>query len=387
MNARRLIAPINEFLDSETSGGLVLMAAAALAMIIANSPLLGAYEDALHAKLLGISVLHWINDALMAIFFLLVGLEIKREFLFGELSSWSQRILPALAAAGGMAVPALVYVALNSGPDGELAGWAVPSATDIAFALGIMALLGPRVPASLKIFLMALAIIDDLGAVVIIAAFYNHEIHLWALAASAGVTIALIALNLLGVNRLLPYLLLGAALWFFMHESGVHATIAGVVLALTIPADGGEHSPLMTLEHALAKPVAFLIVPLFGFANAGIPLAGMTLDALLHPITIGIAAGLFVGKQVGVFVATWAATALKLAERPEGANWAQIYGVSLLCGVGFTMSLFIGFLAFPEEPAMTQAVKLGVLAGSVASGVLGAALLAMSGPRAAPAGA
>ncbi|MCB1381458.1 MAG: Na+/H+ antiporter NhaA [Notoacmeibacter sp.] len=387
MNARRLIAPINEFLDSETSGGLVLMAAAALAMIIANSPLLGAYEDALHAKLLGISVLHWINDALMAIFFLLVGLEIKREFLFGELSSWSQRILPALAAAGGMAVPALVYVALNSGPDGELAGWAVPSATDIAFALGIMALLGPRVPASLKIFLMALAIIDDLGAVVIIAAFYTHEIHLWALAASAGVTIALIALNLLGVNRLLPYLLLGAALWFFMHESGVHATIAGVVLALTIPADGGEHSPLMTLEHALAKPVAFLIVPLFGFANAGIPLAGMTLDALLHPITIGIAAGLFVGKQVGVFVATWAATALKLAERPEGANWAQIYGVSLLCGVGFTMSLFIGFLAFPEEPAMTQAVKLGVLAGSVASGVLGAALLAMSGPRAAPAGA
>ncbi|MFZ2101341.1 MAG: Na+/H+ antiporter NhaA [Oricola sp.] len=384
MVARKLIAPINEFLESETSGGLVLMASAVVAMIVANSPLVEAYEGTLDTKILGLSVLHWINDALMAVFFLLVGLEIKREFLSGELSSWSQRILPAIAAAGGMAVPAIVYIALNTGAEGKLIGWAVPSATDIAFALGIMALLGPRVPASLKIFLMALAIIDDLGAVVIIAVFYTNDIHLWALAASAGVTAALVALNLLGVKRLLPYLVLGVALWVFMHESGVHATIAGVILALTIPSTGGSHSPLMKVEHVLARPVAFLIVPIFGFANAGIPFSGMSLESVFHPVTLGIAAGLFVGKQVGVFAATALIVWLKFAVKPYGATWAQIYGVSLLCGVGFTMSLFIGHLAFPTEPQLMLEVKLGVMIGSIASGVIGAMLLSVVGPKPAP---
>ncbi len=317
----------------------------------------------------------------MAVFFLLVGLEIKREFLFGELRSWPRRVLPAVAAVGGMAVPALIYVAINSGPGGSMAGWAVPSATDIAFALGVLTLLGPRVPPSLKIFLTALAILDDLGAVLIIAAFYTNELHLWALAASAAIVIALVALNISGVRRLLPYLVLGAALWVFMHESGIHATLAGVVLALTIPAGTEDNTPLLRLEHALVKPVSFAIVPAFGFANAGIPLAGMSPAALLEPVTLGIAAGLFAGKQIGVFLATWAAVALGLAARPQGANWLQVYGVSLLCGVGFTMSLFIGFLAFPEEPGMTQAVKLGVLGGSLASGLAGAALLMVPSHR------
>lgn len=378
MIARRLIAPINEFMQSESAGGLVLMGAAVLAMIIANSPWLETYESTLHIYVLGLSVLHWINDGLMAIFFLLAGLEIKREFLSGELSSWPQRILPAFAAAGGMAVPALVYVALNMGPDGQLAGWAAPSATDIAFALGIMALLGSRVPSTLKIFLMALAIIDDLGAVIIIAVFYTSDIQLWALMASAVVTLTLIGLNYIKVRRIWPYLVLGALLWFFMHESGVHATIAGVILALTIPASGGEHAPLMRLEHKLAYPVAFLIVPLFGFANAGIPLSGMSPEALLHPVTLGVAAGLFFGKQIGVLLATWIAVTLKMAKKPAGASWSQIYGVSLLTGIGFTMSLFIGFLAFPGNEEMIQSVKLGVLGGSIASGVFGALLLILA---------
>ncbi len=383
----RIKRPINEFLVSESAGGIVLMAVAALAMAIANSPAYGDYDAVLHTKVAGISILHWINDGLMAVFFLLVGLEIKREILSGELSTWPRRVLPAFAAVGGMVVPALVYVTLNRGPDGSLAGWAVPSATDIAFALGILTLLGPRVPSSLKLFLMALAILDDLGAVLIIAAFYTHEIHQWALAASAAVTGGLIALNLWGVKRLLPYILLGVLLWIFMHESGVHATIAGVILALTVPAGERGSSPLHRLEHALVRPVAFFVVPVFGFANAGIPLAGLDLAALLQPITAGIAAGLFFGKQIGVFFATWLAVVLKLAPRPDGANWTQIYGVSLLCGVGFTMSLFIGFLAFPEDPAMTQSVKLGVLAGSLSSGLLGAALLMLAGRKATPASA
>ena len=379
----RLSTSIKEFLDSEASGGIVLMFAAALALIIANSPWAAAYFDALHAYVGGLTVLHWINDALMALFFLLVGLEIKREFLGGELATWKQRALPAFAALGGMAVPALFYVALNASTPETLPGWAIPSATDIAFALGILALLGKRVPVSLKIFLAALAIIDDLGAVIIIALFYTAQIHLWALGGVAAVTASLISLNLAGVKRLALYLPLGAALWFFMHESGVHATLAGVVLALTVPTDQSGHSPLHRLEHGLHKWVAFAIVPLFGFANAGVSLAGISLPQITHPVTLGIAAGLFLGKQIGVFAATKLAVMSGITEPPREASWGQVYGVSILCGVGFTMSLFIGLLAFPEDEAMADAVKIGVLMGSVASGLAGAGVLMLAGRKSA----
>jgi Na+:H+ antiporter, NhaA family len=263
----------------------------------------------------------------------------------------------------------------------RLRGWAIPSATDIAFALGILALLGNRIPVSLKIFLAALAIIDDLGAVIIIALFYTAQIHLWALGGVAAVTAALIGLNIMGVKRLAFYLPLGVALWFFMHESGVHATLSGVVLALTIPTDQSEHSPLHQLEHALQKWVAFAIVPLFGFANAGVSLAGASLPQLTHPVTLGIAAGLFLGKQIGVFAATKLAVLSGITEPPRGASWAQVYGVSILCGVGFTMSLFIGLLAFPEDEVMASAVKIGVLMGSVASGLAGAVVLVWAGRK------
>jgi len=378
MIKRLVIDPINEFLASESAGGILLMVSAALALVIANSPLAGGYGEILHAKFAGLSVLHWINDALMAVFFLLVGLEIKREFLAGELSTWPKRMLPAVAAVGGMAVPAAIYLFVNRNSPETMAGWAIPSATDIAFALGILTLLGNRVPMGLKVFLAALAILDDLGAVVVIAAFYTHGIALWALAAAAGVIAALVALNLAGVKQIWPYLVLGVALWFFMHESGVHATIAGVILALTIPEKIGDESPLESLEHHLQRPVAFFIVPIFGFANAGVAIG--SLSALAHPVTLGIAAGLFLGKQIGVFGATALALGLNLGERPNGASWMQIYGVSLLTGVGFTMSLFIGLLAFPGEDATTDMVKLGVLSGSLLSALAGAIILILAAP-------
>lgn len=378
---RKYLSPLAEFLESESAGGIILMIAAALALIVANSPFAPAYASILEAELFGLSVLHWINDGLMAVFFLLVGLEIKREFLGGELSTWPQRALPAIAALGGMAVPALIYVWLNAGPEGALSGWAIPAATDIAFALGILSLLGPRVPASLKIFLAALAILDDLGAIIIIALFYTAEIHLWALAGAGAAVAVLAALNFSGVRQLAFYLPVGAVLWCFMHESGVHATLAGVILALSVPAGEGEHTPLLRLEHALAKPVAFLIVPVFGFANAGIALGGIGLAELMQPVTLGIAAGLFLGKQAGVFGATRLAAALGFVSQPQGASWLQIYGVSVLCGVGFTMSLFIGLLAFPGEGAMEQAVKLGVMAGSLVSALLGALVLIAAGRK------
>ena len=375
----RLSTSIKEFLDSEAAGGIILMVSAALALVIANSPFAQTYFDTLHLYIGGLSVLHWINDALMAVFFLLVGLEIKREFVGGELATWPQRALPAFAALGGMVIPALFYVVLNLSTPETLRGWAIPSATDIAFALGILALLGKRVPTSLKIFLAALAIIDDLGAVIIIAIFYTAEIHLWALGGVAVVTAALIGLNLMGVKRLALYLPLGVVLWYFMHESGVHATLSGVVLALTIPTDQSGHSPLHRLEHGLHTWVAFAIVPLFGFANAGVSLAGINIEQLAHPVTLGIAAGLFLGKQIGVFAATKLAVMSGITQAPRDASWLQVYGVSILCGVGFTMSLFIGLLAFPGQEAMANAVKIGVLMGSVASGLVGAGVLMLAG--------
>jgi Na+:H+ antiporter, NhaA family len=360
------------------------MAAAAAALGLANSPLGPVYFGVLGAYVAGLSVLHWINDALMALFFLLVGLEIKREFVDGQLSTWPRRILPGVAAAGGMAVPALIYVGLNLGVPGTMRGWAIPTATDIAFALGVLALLGPRVPVSLKVFLTALAIIDDLGAVAIIAAFYTADLSLGWLILS-GVTLAILAaLNRAGAERLSIYLGLGAALWFLVLKSGVHATLAGVALAVAIPVrrspgrPDDPASPLHILEHALQPWVAFLIVPVFGFANAGVDLSGMTWAAFLSPVPLGIAAGLFIGKQIGVFATTWLAVRLDWADCPEHASFVQVYGVSLLCGIGFTMSLFIGLLAFPSSPELQDAVKIGVLSGSILSALAGAIVLRLA---------
>jgi NhaA family Na+:H+ antiporter len=380
MTTRRA-SPLREFLASEAAGGVVLMAAAALALVVANSGLSAGYFALLAAYVGPLSVLHWVNDALMAVFFLLVGLEIKREFVSGQLATWPQRILPGAAAAGGMAAPALIYVALNLSAPENLRGWAIPSATDIAFALGVLALLGRRVPASLKVFLVALAIIDDLGAVAIIAAFYTAALSgLW-LGAAAVTLAALVGLNLGGVKRLSPYLVLGAVLWVVVLKSGVHATLAGVALALTIPIGKGAESPLHRLEHGLHGWVAFGVVPVFGFANAGVSFAGMSLASLLAPVPLGIALGLFAGKQIGVFGVAWALIKLRLAVKPDGATLVQLYGVALICGIGFTMSLFIGLLAFPSSQALQDAVKLGVLGGSLISALAGAAVLVVAAKK------
>jgi Na+:H+ antiporter, NhaA family len=387
----RPLSVLRNFLDNEAAGGLALMAAAALALVVANSPLAPAYFGALHAHVGPLSVSHWINDGLMAVFFLLVGLEIKRELLDGQLSTWPRRALPGIAAAGGMAVPALIYAAFNWNDPETLRGWAIPSATDIAFALGVLSLLGPRVPTSLKVFLAALAILDDLGAVVIIAVFYAGNLSFPDLGLAAAVLAALAALNRLGVLRLLPYLLLGAALWFFVLRSGVHATIAGVALALAIPLrpapgrpDDVAGSPLHRLEHALNRWVAFGVVPVFGFANAGVSFAGVSADALLAPLTLGVSLGLLVGKLVGVFGAAALTIRAGLADVPMGASWAQLAGVALLCGIGFTMSLFIGLLAFADDPALQDEVKIGILLGSGTAGLLGWAVLRVA-PRDVPA--
>jgi NhaA family Na+:H+ antiporter len=380
---------LRELLDSGAAGGLLLMAAAMLALLVANSPLADGYFAALHAPIAGLDVLHWINDGLMAIFFLFVGLEIKREFLDGQLASWSNRALPCLAAAGGVLVPGLVYSAVNGGSPETLRGWAIPTATDIAFALGVLSLLGSRVPTSLKVFLATLAIVDDLAAVLIIAVFYTAQIDLAFVAGAVLCTALLIGLNRLRVARLAPYLVLGMALWWLVLRSGVHATVAGVVLAMTIPlraskaAPDDMTSPLHRLEHALSGWVAFLVVPIFGFANAGVAFGGLPLSILAEPVTVGVAAGLFFGKQIGVFTAAWLAIRLRVACLPVGTSWAQLYGVSLLCGIGFTMSLFIGLLAF-RDPALQGEVKIGVLAGSLASALAGAALLSRTKKRSNP---
>ena len=316
-------------------------------------------------------------------FFLFVGLEIKREFLDGQLSTWANRALPCLAAAGGVIAPALIYAALTAGHGAAGRGWAIPTATDIAFALGVLSLLGSRVPTSLKVFLATLAIVDDLAAVLVIAVFYTARIDMLAVGGAGLATLLLIALNRLKVARLSPYLILGAVLWWLVLKSGVHATIAGVVLALTVPlrrsraAPDDMTSPLHRLEHALAPYVGFLIVPVFGFANAGVSFAGMSPGVLLEPITLGVAVGLFIGKQAGVFAAAAVAIRLRLASLPLAASWPQLYGVALLCGIGFTMSLFIGLLAFPD-PGVQDEVKVGVLVGSLVSALCGATLLSLA---------
>lgn len=388
----RPVSFLQAFLRSEALGGYVLMLAAVVALIVANSPLAPGYFEILGAKLgfqagpvlLKESVLHWINDGLMAVFFLLVGLEIKREVLDGQLRGAARIVLPGIAALGGMAMPALIYVLLNLGSPDTLRGWAIPAATDIAFALGILALLGSRVPTSLKVFLTALAILDDLGAIVIIALFYTSELNLFALGMAGALLACLFCLNRAGVLRLAPYLLIGAVLWYFVLKSGVHATLAGVALALTIPlrprnqGRAGKHSPLHALEHALHKPVALLIVPLFGFANAGVSFAGMGLSSLAQPVPLGVALGLFLGKQLGVFGFAWLAIRTGVASLPRHASFTQLYGVALLCGIGFTMSLFIGALAF-SDPAAVDATKIGVLTGSLASAVAGFLLLRTGG--------
>ena len=381
--ARAYVSALREFLRGQATAGLILMGAALVALILANGPLARAYDETLHVYLGPLSLLHWINDGLMAVFFLLVGLEIKREFLDGQLSSPRRRILPAIAALGGMAMPAVVYLLFNSGEAGAPRGWAVPTATDIAFALGVLALLGSRVPVSLRIFLTALAIMDDLGAVLIIAVFYSGELALgWG--ASALAVLALIwTLNRCKIAQLWPYLMLGAPLWAFTLLSGVHATIAGVLLALAIPLRVSKakpddpHSPLHRLEHRLQFWVAYLVVPVFGLANAGVRLTDLGLSALLAPVALGTAVGLFVGKQVGVFTATWLALRFRIADLPEDASLLQVYGVSLLCGIGFTMSLFIGLLAF-DDPLLQAEVKLGVLAGSLTAAVCGSLVLTLA---------
>ena len=385
---RRPLSILRHFLDGEASGGIVLMGAAALALVVANSPLLATYEAALHAYLGPLSVEHWINDALMALFFLLVGLEIKREMLDGQLATWSRRILPGIAAAGGMLVPALIYAALNIHNPETIKGWAIPTATDIAFALGVISLLGDRVPASLKIFLAALAIIDDLGAVLIIALFYSSGLSLPDLAGALAVLLVLFVLNRRGVLALWPYLALGAVLWVLVYRSGIHATLAGVVLALTIPLrmkagalDSVEDSPLHRLEHRLGKIVPFVVVPIFGFANAGVSLWGLGPAQLVDPLTLGIAGGLVLGKLIGVCGSATLTIRLGFADLPSGANWIQLFGVALLCGIGFTMSLFIGLLAFAGQPVLQEELKLGILCGSALAGVLGTVVLLIANRR------
>jgi len=362
------------------------MAAAALAMIVANSPLADSYFHVLHVKIGPMSVLHWINDGLMMLFFLLVGLEIKREFVDGHLASWSDRALPAIAAAGGMAVPALVYLVFAGSTPGLARGWAIPAATDIAFAIGVMALLGSRVPTSLKLFLTTVAIVDDMGAVAIIALAYTNEIRGLALLSAALVMGGMFILNRVGVKQLWPYLILAFLLWLAVLLSGVHATIAGVLAAALIPiratpgAPDAADSPLHRLEHGLHPYVAYGIIPLFGFANAGVAFAGLGMGDLIAPLPLGVAAGLFLGKQAGVFAALWLCVRSGLAGKPSGANWTQIYGVCVLCGIGFTMSLFIGGLAFPD-PILMDEVKIGVLGGSLLSALAGYALLLSAGKR------
>jgi len=382
---QNLSKPFKWFFKLEASSGLLLLFSAIIALIISNSELSSLYFNTLEKYLfiginnfgLKLTVIHWINDVLMAIFFFFVTLEIKREFLQGELSNKKQAILPIIAAVGGMLVPALLYVFINYGNSETLNGWAIPSATDIAFSLGVLSLLGSRVPLSLKVFLTALAIIDDLGAIIIIALFYSGDLSIKYLSLMLLAFIILLILNRFNVKKILPYLIVGLFLWEFTHQSGIHATIAGVLLACTIPhrKKDKDFSLLIKLEHAISPYVAFGIMPLFAFANAGVSLDGLTFGSLLNKVPLGIVLGLFVGKQLGVFVFSYISIKLKIAQMPNNSNWLNFYGVGILTGIGFTMSLFVGNLAFIENIQYMNGVKIGVLSGSLLSTVFGYLLL------------
>lgn len=374
---------IRDFFKMESAGGILLVIAATIAMFIANSSMGEGYQAILHTYVFGMSISHWINDGLMAVFFLLIGLEVKRELLEGALKSRETAIFPAIAAVGGMLAPALIYVMFNFNDPAAIQGWAIPAATDIAFALGIMALLGKRVPVSLKVFLLALAIIDDLGVVVIIALFYSSDLSTIALTVGFIMTGVLFMLNAKHVTKLSVYLIAGLILWIAVLKSGVHATLAGVVIGFAIPLKGnkGEHSPLKHLEHALHPYVAFGILPLFAFANAGISLQGVSIDGLTSMLPLGVALGLFLGKPLGIFSFSWAAVKLGVAQLPEGINFKHIFAVSVLCGIGFTMSIFISSLAFGQANAAYDTyARLGILMGSTTAALLGYALLRLSLP-------
>jgi NhaA family Na+:H+ antiporter len=379
-SSHRTQTTFQRFVESEAAGGLVLMASAALGLVGANSPLAETYADLLHARVAGLDALHWINDGLMALFFLLVGLEIKREMAEGQLDTWPRRALPLIAALGGMLVPALIFMAVNASHPENWRGWAVPTATDIAFALGVLSLLGARVPSSLKVFLTSLAIVDDLGAILIIATFYASGLSFTALGIAAVTTAALYGLNAYGVTRLLPYLLLGVLLWGAMLSSGIHPTLAGVVLAMMIPINNtgdDRHSLLHVMERALSPWVAFVVLPIFGFANAGVAL-GASAASLLSPLSLGIVGGLLIGKQAGIAASVFLAKSARVAALPAGASWGQAYGVAMLCGIGFTMSLFIGLLAFSDVERQAV-IKLAVLVGSLLSALAGALVLLTAG--------
>lgn len=382
---------LREFFKLEAAGGILLGIAAIFALVMENSPLNFIYEMILSTPVavqigafaIDKPLLLWINDGLMAIFFLLIGLEIKREILEGELSNREQVILPAIAAFGGLAVPALIYSYLNWGDAEAIKGWAIPAATDIAFALGVITLLGNRVPETLKICLVAIAIIDDLAAIVIIALFYTDNLSIASLGFGLIAIVALYILNKRGVTKLTPYILVGIFLWACVLKSGVHATLAGVVLALFIPLRAKNKlggSPARSLEHGLHPWVAYLVLPIFAFANAGVSLAGISLDTIMHPITLGIALGLFFGKQIGVMVMTAISVWLNFCKLPKDVNWLQYYGMSLLTGIGFTMSLFIGTLAF-DDPSTQTTVRIGVIAGSLMSGITGYLLLRLTSKK------
>ena len=388
---KHISSPFKWFFKLEAASGLVLLISAIIALIISNSSYENIYFNTLNKYIfigiknfgIKLSVLHWINDGLMAIFFFFVTLEIKREFIQGELSSVKQAILPIIAAVGGMLVPALIYIFINLETPETLRGWAIPSATDIAFSIGILSLLGSRVPLSLKVFLTALAIIDDLGAIIIIAFFYTGDLSIIYLGLIIITLIILILLNRFGVKKFLPYLVVGLFLWFFTHESGIHSTIAGVLLAISIPHRKKEHdfSLLVKIEHKISSYVAFFIMPLFAFANAGVSLNGLTFSSLLSPVPLGILLGLFVGKQVGVFIFSYTSIKLGIGQMPTNSNWVNFYGVGILTGIGFTMSLFVGNLAFVENTQYIDGVKIGVLAGSLLSTLVGYFLLLITSKK------